>query len=194
MAPTPIYEILKQKPYYLTTNRLKAYLSIQASSLSTFVISKTHISGQKPRGRQLNTKVCGSESAIFRIISFFLLFQIPMSLPFLLCWKIPTPKYLEHNQTGEILLPYCCTTSRSHSYVTVNNIRVLNTFSYEIHVIDATCWEKLDVKKFSLLPSLTWSGNSTILILRVSRDISLTNRWGVVAWRYHRDHWRLCQC
>ena len=71
MAPTPIYAILKQKPYYLTTNRLKAYLSIQASSLSAFVISKTHISGQKPRGRQLNTKVCGSESAIFRILSFF---------------------------------------------------------------------------------------------------------------------------
>ena len=51
---------------------LKAYLSAQASSLSAFVISKTHISGQKPRGRQLNAKVCGSESAIFRILSFFL--------------------------------------------------------------------------------------------------------------------------
>ena len=30
------------------------------------MISKTHISGQKPRGRQLNVKVCGHESAIFR--------------------------------------------------------------------------------------------------------------------------------
>ena len=29
------------------------------------MISKTHISSQKPRGRQLNAKVCGSESAIF---------------------------------------------------------------------------------------------------------------------------------
>ena len=37
------------------------------------MISKTHISGQKPRGRQLNTKVCDSKSAIFRILlSFFL--------------------------------------------------------------------------------------------------------------------------
>jgi len=35
------------------------------------MISKTHISAQKPRGRQLNTKVCGSESAIF-LLSFFL--------------------------------------------------------------------------------------------------------------------------
>ena len=33
-----------------TTNTLKAYLGVQASSLSAFVISKTHISGQKPRG------------------------------------------------------------------------------------------------------------------------------------------------
>ena len=40
----------------------------QASSLSGFVISKTHASGQKPRGRQLNAKVCGSESAIFLIL------------------------------------------------------------------------------------------------------------------------------
>ena len=36
--------------------RKKANLSIQASCLSAFVISKTHISGQKPRGRQLNKK------------------------------------------------------------------------------------------------------------------------------------------
>ena len=43
---------------------LKAYLSAQPSSLSAFMICKT----QKPRGRQLNAKVCGSESAIFRIV------------------------------------------------------------------------------------------------------------------------------
>ena len=29
------------------------------------MISKTHISVQKLRGRQLNAKVCGSESAIY---------------------------------------------------------------------------------------------------------------------------------
>ena len=62
------YAILKQKPYNFTTNTQKPYLSIQASSLSTFVISKTHISGQKPRGRQLNAKVCDSKSAIFRLL------------------------------------------------------------------------------------------------------------------------------
>ena len=33
------------------------------------MISKTHISAQKPRGRQLNAKVCGCESAIFRLLS-----------------------------------------------------------------------------------------------------------------------------
>ena len=32
------------------------------------MISKTRRSGQKPRGRQLNAKVCSSESAIFRIL------------------------------------------------------------------------------------------------------------------------------
>ena len=39
------------------------------------MISKTHTSAQKPRGRQLNAKVCGSESAIFLILlsSFFFL-------------------------------------------------------------------------------------------------------------------------
>ena len=42
---------------------LKAYLSAQPSSLSAFVIWKTHTVAQKPRGRQLNAKVCGSESA-----------------------------------------------------------------------------------------------------------------------------------
>ena len=56
--------------------RKKAYLSAQASSLSAFVISKTHISGQKPRGRQINTKVCVSKSAIFVILSFFLSFLL----------------------------------------------------------------------------------------------------------------------
>ena len=34
----------------------------------SFVISKTHISGQKLHGRQLNAKVCGNESAIFLIL------------------------------------------------------------------------------------------------------------------------------
>ena len=48
--------------------RKKAYLSIQASSLSAFVISKTRISGQKLRGRQLNAEVCGHESAIFLLV------------------------------------------------------------------------------------------------------------------------------
>ena len=67
-----IYAILKQKPYNFTTNTQKAYLSAQASSLSAFVISKTHISGQKPRGRRINTKVCVSKSAIFVILSFLL--------------------------------------------------------------------------------------------------------------------------
>ena len=32
------------------------------------MISKTHISAQKPHRRQLNTKVCSSESAIFLIL------------------------------------------------------------------------------------------------------------------------------
>ena len=66
-----IYAILKQKPYSFTTNMLKAYLSTQPSSLSAFMINKTHQVGQKPRGRQLNTKACGSESPIFVILSFF---------------------------------------------------------------------------------------------------------------------------
>ena len=66
-----IYAILKQKPYNFTTNTLKAYLSAQSSSLSASVISKTHRSAQKPRGRQLNAKVCGCKIAIFLILSFF---------------------------------------------------------------------------------------------------------------------------
>ena len=37
------------------------------------MISKTHVSAQKSRGRQLNTKVYGYESVIFLILlSFFL--------------------------------------------------------------------------------------------------------------------------
>ena len=53
--------------YNFNTNTLKAYLSAQASSLSAFVISKTHISGQKPRGRQLNAKVCGISLHLFTL-------------------------------------------------------------------------------------------------------------------------------
>ena len=68
VKPTQALTTLR-KPYNFTTNTQKAYLSIQASSLSAFVISKTHISDQKPRGRQLNKKVCGSKSAIFVILS-----------------------------------------------------------------------------------------------------------------------------
>ena len=71
-ADAQYMQYFKQKPYNFTTNTLKAYLSAQAFSLSAFVISKTHISGQKPHGRQLNRKVCGSKSAIFVILlSFF---------------------------------------------------------------------------------------------------------------------------
>ena len=47
---------------------INAYSSTQSSSLSAFVISKTFISAQKQCGRQLNAKVCGSESAIFLIL------------------------------------------------------------------------------------------------------------------------------
>ena len=61
-------QYMQQKPYNFTTNTLKAYLSTQASSLSSFMISKTHKIGQKPRGRQLNAKVCVSKSAIFLIL------------------------------------------------------------------------------------------------------------------------------
>ena len=57
---------------YLSKSRITSpqtsYLSAQGSSLSAFVISKTHIVAQMPRGRQLNAKVCGSKSAIFRIL------------------------------------------------------------------------------------------------------------------------------
>ena len=54
--------------YNFATNMLKAHLSFQASSFSVFVISNTHIVAQKSCGRQLNAKVCGSRSAIFRIL------------------------------------------------------------------------------------------------------------------------------
>ena len=63
--------MLKQKSYNFTTNMLKAYLSAQVSSLSAFVISKTHTVAQKPRGRQLKAKVYSSKSTIFRILSSF---------------------------------------------------------------------------------------------------------------------------
>ena len=53
--------------YNFTTNAPKAYLSTHVSSLSAFVISKTHIVAQKPCGKQLNAKVCSSKSAIFCI-------------------------------------------------------------------------------------------------------------------------------
>ena len=43
------------------------------------MISKTHISAQKPRGRQLNTKVCGSENAIFLLSLFRPLSQTTIS-------------------------------------------------------------------------------------------------------------------
>ena len=49
------------------TSPLKASLRAHASSLSAFVISKTRIS----HGRQLNAKVCGSESGIFLILSCY---------------------------------------------------------------------------------------------------------------------------
>ena len=45
------------------------HLTAQPSSSTAFMINKTHVVTQKPRGRQLNTKVCGSESAIFYLTS-----------------------------------------------------------------------------------------------------------------------------
>jgi len=52
---------------------LKAYLSTQPSTFRPFMIRKTHTVTQKQRERKLNTKVCSSKSAIFRILlSFFL--------------------------------------------------------------------------------------------------------------------------
>ena len=64
-----MHTILKQKWYNFTTNTLKAYLGARPSSLSAFMISKTHIVAQTPCGRQLNAKVCSSESVIFPILS-----------------------------------------------------------------------------------------------------------------------------
>ena len=61
-------QIFQQKPYNFTTNTLKAYLSAQAVSSSAFVISKTFISGQKPRRRQLSPKVGVAK------VSFFVFF------------------------------------------------------------------------------------------------------------------------
>ena len=61
-------------------NMQKAYLSAQASSLSGSVISKTHIVAQKPLERQLNTKVCGSKSVIFGILSVFVTTFVPTTI------------------------------------------------------------------------------------------------------------------
>ena len=44
------------------------------------MISKTHISGQKPRGRQLNKKVCGSKKSHFCYSFFFLSFFVQTTL------------------------------------------------------------------------------------------------------------------
>ena len=67
---------------------LKAYLSTQPSCMNAFKISKTHVVAQKPRGRQLNEKVCGSESAIFHLLSFFVqtLCSDPLFRPFVQQW------------------------------------------------------------------------------------------------------------
>ena len=59
------YAILKQKLYNFTINELKAYLNGQTSSLSAFVISKTHIVAQNPCRRQLNAKVVKGPFFIF---------------------------------------------------------------------------------------------------------------------------------
>ena len=44
-------------------------LSAHPSSLSAFMISKSLIAAQKPRGRQLSTEACGSESAILILLA-----------------------------------------------------------------------------------------------------------------------------
>ena len=59
---------LKQKLYNFATYMLKAYLSTQPSSLSAFIVSKTHTVAQKPREKQLNAKVYDSEQ--WRIYNF----------------------------------------------------------------------------------------------------------------------------
>ena len=107
-----IYAILNQKPYNFSTDTLKTYLSVQASSLSAFMISKTYISAQKPRRRQLNAKVCGSESVIFLIFSFFV------------TTTLLKQRYLENVQVLTIILSHLMlitaqsftTTQRLHSY------------------------------------------------------------------------------
>ena len=84
------------------------------------MISKTHISGQKPRGRQINTKVCVSKSAIFVILSFFLSFFLSFLLRLLF-----KQRYLEnylsthrHFSTKLILITTRSSTStqRLHSF------------------------------------------------------------------------------
>ena len=45
---------LSKKPYNSTTNMLKA----------SFRIRNTHVLAQKPCGRQVHTKVCGSKSVV----------------------------------------------------------------------------------------------------------------------------------
>ena len=76
------------------------------------MISKTHISGQKPHGRQLNKKVCGSKNAIFVILSSSSLFRP-------LCQTTITQKRLKHVDfsTKRMLITACSfpTTQRLHS-------------------------------------------------------------------------------
>ena len=60
-----IYAYLISKSHITYHKHAKKF----TSSLSAFVISKTHTSEQKPQGTQLNAKVCGSESAIFLILA-----------------------------------------------------------------------------------------------------------------------------
>ena len=50
-------------------NTLKAYLSVQASFVSAFVISKTVISHQKPRGRQLLVNKSHSQHSVAAVCS-----------------------------------------------------------------------------------------------------------------------------
>ena len=64
-------QYLKPNQYNFTSSMLKAYLGARSPSSSAFMISKIHYSWKKkPRGRQLNAKVCGSRSAFSR--TFFL--------------------------------------------------------------------------------------------------------------------------
>ena len=57
LRDTTVYAILKQNPYNISTNTLKAYLSAKPSSLSAFMISKTHIGAQEPRERHTVKKL-----------------------------------------------------------------------------------------------------------------------------------------